>query len=200
MGTDQAESHTARKFRKISVCPAPVDVQVMLFSISSISILSSVVAMSVTSKRRPPRPCSRRPSPPLHLRTAATKQLHAQGQKTVSFSTRQAGSNGLLRARVAEGGQRRARAVAAEAARERSRSTFEVLKSTGCPKTVHDPAFRARCACPPPRGGRPGPEEGLLPAVIRREKAAIRRRPSRRIYRKLQFVMNTRYDFHSLMW
>ena len=46
MGTDQAESHTARKFRKISVCPAPVDVQVMLFSISSISILSSVVAMS----------------------------------------------------------------------------------------------------------------------------------------------------------
>ena len=75
MGTDQAESHTARKFRRISVCLAPVDVQVMLFSISCISILSSVVAMSVTSKRRPPRPFSPRPSPPLHLRTAATKQL-----------------------------------------------------------------------------------------------------------------------------
>jgi hypothetical protein len=136
------------------------------------------------------------PSPrPAHQQQRKTRRRAGRArarQRMDSCSTLQAGSNGLLRARVAEGGQRRARAAGEGVARERSRSTFEVLKSTGCPKTVHDPAFRARCACPPPRGGRPGPEEGLLPAVIRREKAAIRRRPSRRIYRKLQFVMNTR--------
>ena len=77
MGTDQAESHTARKFRKRSVCLAPIDVQVMLFSISSISILSSVVTISVTLKRhhhdlaRPvrPHPCTcEQPQPNSYLR------------------------------------------------------------------------------------------------------------------------------------
>eukprot|EP01043_Picozoa_sp_COSAG02_P095900 COSAG02_NODE_32226_length_519_cov_20.814286_1_plen_155_part_01 len=56
------------------------------------------------------------------------------------------------------------------------------------PHISQHPELAARVSCPPPRGGRPEPEEGLLPAVIRREKAAIRRRPSRGIYRKLQFV------------
>jgi len=56
----------------------------MLFSISSIGILSSVVEISVTSNRRPPRPRSAPPSPPLHLRTSKTTQLHARvGKHTV---------------------------------------------------------------------------------------------------------------------
>ena len=67
MSTDQVESHTDRKFRRWSVCLAPVDVQMVLLSASSIGISPPVVAISVTSKRRPPRPCSTRPSPPLHL-------------------------------------------------------------------------------------------------------------------------------------
>ena len=84
MGTDQAESHTTRQFRRISVCLSPVYVQMMLFSISSISILMSVVTISVTSKRRPARPRSPRPSPPLR-RTAATKQLPVRaGKQTVN--------------------------------------------------------------------------------------------------------------------
>ena len=53
----------------------------MLFSTSSLGILSSVVAISVTWKRRLARPRSPRPSPPLHLRTAATKQLPARVSK-----------------------------------------------------------------------------------------------------------------------
>ena len=83
MSTDQVESHTARKFRRWSVCLAPVDVQMMLLSASSIGILPPVVAISVTSKRRPPRPRSPPPSAPLHLRTAATTQLPAQVGKQV---------------------------------------------------------------------------------------------------------------------
>ena len=55
----------------------------MSFSISSIGILSPVVAISVTSKRRPPRPRSPPPSAPLHLRTAATTQLPARVGKQV---------------------------------------------------------------------------------------------------------------------
>ena len=97
MGTDQAESHTARKFRKISVCPAPVDVQVMLFSISSISILSSVVAMSVTSKGRPPRPCSRHPSPPLHLRAIRKHNAHSHRGTKSQLNHIAAGLNGIAR-------------------------------------------------------------------------------------------------------
>ena len=81
MSTDQVESHTARKFRRWSVCLAPADVQTMLLSALSISILSSVVAISVTLKRRAPRPRSPRPSPPLHLRTATTKQILARVSK-----------------------------------------------------------------------------------------------------------------------
>jgi hypothetical protein len=81
IGTDQAESHTARKFRRRSVCLAPVDVQVMLFSISSISILSSVVAISVTSKSRPSQlPLIPLPPPP-SLRAANTTQPAATGHK-----------------------------------------------------------------------------------------------------------------------
>ena len=52
MGTDQAESHTTRQFRRSFVCIAPVYVQAVLLSTSSIGIVSSVVAISVTSKRR----------------------------------------------------------------------------------------------------------------------------------------------------
>jgi len=42
---------------------------------------AGVVAISVTSKRRLARPRSPRPSPPLHLRTAATKQLPVRVSK-----------------------------------------------------------------------------------------------------------------------
>ena len=55
----------------------------MLLSTSSISILSPVVAISVTSKRRPARPRSPPPSAPFHLRTAATTQLPVQVGKQV---------------------------------------------------------------------------------------------------------------------
>ena len=103
----------------------------MLFSISSINILSSVLAISVTSKRRPHRPRSPRPSPPLHLRTAATKQLPAQGQKTVSFSTQQAGSNGLLRA-AGSGKAAAARSSSSGGGEGEKQIEFEALKAPAC--------------------------------------------------------------------
>ena len=49
-------------------------------------------------EKTPPRPRSPRPSPPLHLRTAATKQLPVWVGKVDCPDAQQAGLNGLLRA------------------------------------------------------------------------------------------------------
>ena len=61
--------------------PAPAEVQPVLFSTSSVGILSSVVAMLVASRRRPSRPCLLSPSPHFHLRTAKITQLPTRADK-----------------------------------------------------------------------------------------------------------------------
>ena len=122
-------------------------VQAVLLSTSSIGILSSVVAISVTSKRRW-RPRSPRPSPPLHLRTAATKQLPARVGKH-TFKTH----SSRIERRPARGGgaeQRHASSrgslVESERERERSRSGGAALKNTGSRRRAHRSASTARGA------------------------------------------------------
>ena len=79
---------------------ASAEVQQVLPSTSSISILSSVVAMSVALRRRPPRPSSSPPSPRFHLRTAATTQRAVQRDK----QTVQTHSSRIERRAVRHGG------------------------------------------------------------------------------------------------
>jgi len=76
--TSYVAAHIAPCISSVVICLTQVELQMVLISTVSTSILSSVVAILVASKRRPQRPRSPRPSPPLHLRTAATKQLAAQ--------------------------------------------------------------------------------------------------------------------------
>ena len=77
--TGQVESHIAGRFSSMRVCSVAAEVQPVLISTSLISILSSIVAISVISRRRPPRP---RPlGPPLDLRTAKTTQRAARVDK-----------------------------------------------------------------------------------------------------------------------
>ena len=59
------------------------DVQPVLFSTSSIHILSSIVTISFSLKRHPPRPRSPPRSPPLRLRTAKTTQRAVSGNKQI---------------------------------------------------------------------------------------------------------------------
>ena len=117
----------------------------MLFSTSSLGILSSVVAISVTSKRRPPRPRSAPPSPPLHLRTSKTTQLYARvGKHTVKTHSSRFERRA---ARGAGAEQRRASSsIGGERGRERSRSGGVALKSTGSRRRAHRSASPARAA------------------------------------------------------
>ena len=77
MGTGQVELHTARRFRRIYIYRVPVDHQVVLLSTSLISILSPIVAISISSRIRPPRPRALPLPPPLDLQTAKTTQRAA---------------------------------------------------------------------------------------------------------------------------
>ena len=81
MSTGQVEPHTAGRFSSIQVCYASAEVPLVLLSTSLISILSSVVAISVSSKRRPPRPRAPLLSLPLDVQTAKTTQRAAAGRK-----------------------------------------------------------------------------------------------------------------------
>jgi len=94
MSTGQVEPHIAGRFSSMQVCSASAEVPLVLLSTSLISILSSVVAISVISRRRPPRPRAPLLSPPLALRTTATTQRAANEQQIRTA----AGSNDLLRA------------------------------------------------------------------------------------------------------
>ena len=74
MSTGQVEPHIAGRFSSMKVCSASAEVPLVLLSTSLISILSSVVAISVSSKRRPPRPRAPLLSLPLDVQTAKTTQ------------------------------------------------------------------------------------------------------------------------------
>jgi hypothetical protein len=112
------------------------------------------------------------PPLPLVLRTGNNGRPRREWARSDDSAAQQAGSNGLLRA-----------AGPGKAAAARSSSScggggegekqidFAALKSTGCTQTVDQPAFRARRPCRCRGTGRPGPAEGLLPAVIRHRKA-----------------------------
>ena len=92
-------------------------------------------------------------------------------QRTDDFEAQQAGSNGLLRA-AGPGKAAVARSSSSCGGGEGEKQIdFVALKSTGCTQTAHQPAFRARRPCRCRGTGRPGPAEGLLPAVIRHRKA-----------------------------
>jgi len=69
------EPYTVRNTSRISVCRTPVEHQAVLFSTSSLGILSSVVAISVTSRRRPLAPSVSA------LRIAKTTQRAVAGEK-----------------------------------------------------------------------------------------------------------------------
>ena len=97
----------------------------------------------MSSKRRPPRTRSAPPSPPLHLRTPATKQLPAR----VSKKTVKTHSNRIER-HAARGGAAEGGAGAREARkrrrRESSRSGLGALKSTGSRRRVPRSATSVR--------------------------------------------------------
>ena len=85
--TSYVAPHIAPCISSVVICLTQVELQMVLISTVSTSILSSVVAILVASKRRPQRPRSPRPSPPLHLQTAATKQLAARKANRLSRRT-----------------------------------------------------------------------------------------------------------------
>ena len=78
----QVEPHIAGRFGGMQVCSASAEVPLVLFSTSSISILSSIVVVSMASKkRRLPRPRSRSPSSPFPTRHPQTQRaLVREGQ------------------------------------------------------------------------------------------------------------------------
>jgi hypothetical protein len=131
------EPYIARNISKASICSrTPVEVQPALLGASSISILSAIVAISVHSKRRPPRS-------PLALSVLAlscapsANTTRTRGRR----SGRQlihtaAGSNGALRAAGPGKVAAVRRGTAVEAGRESGRSGFGALKR----HPAHDPA------------------------------------------------------------
>ena len=139
------EPYIARNISKASICSrTPVEVQPALLGASSISILSAIVAISVHSKRRPPRS-------PLALSVLAlscapsANTTRTRGRR----SGRQlihtaAGSNGALRAAGPGKVAAVRRGTAVEAGRESGRSGFGALKR----HPAHDPAT-ARLPIPP---------------------------------------------------
>ena len=72
--TGQVESHIVGRFSSMQVCSASTKVLPVLLSTSLISILSSIIAISITSRRRPPRPRAPLLSPPLDLQPTKTTQ------------------------------------------------------------------------------------------------------------------------------
>ena len=144
--TGQVESHIDGRFSSMRVCSVSAEVQPVLISTSLISILSSIVAISVISRRRPPRPRSPPAGPPLDLRTAKTTQRVARVDEKTADPHSGRIERPAARAGAGEGGQRRARAVTAEAARESSRSGLGALKSTGSRRRVPRSASPARAA------------------------------------------------------
>ena len=81
MSTGQVDPYISEQVTGMQIRSTPAEFPLVLLSTSSISILSSIVAMSMASTRRPPRPRSPLASPPLHLRTAKTTQLPTRGDK-----------------------------------------------------------------------------------------------------------------------
>ena len=81
MSTGQVEPHIAGRFSSMHICYAYAEVPLVLLSTSLISILSSVVAISVSSKRRPPRPRAPLLSLPLDLQPTKTTQRAAATHK-----------------------------------------------------------------------------------------------------------------------
>ena len=81
MSAGKVEPHIAGRKADINLCTYPVEVQALLLSVFSVSVLPSDVVIPTASKRRPPRRRSTRPSPPLGLRAAAPRQRAAGGDE-----------------------------------------------------------------------------------------------------------------------
>ena len=81
MSTCQVEPHVVGRFGSMKVRSAAAEVLQVLLSTSLISILSSIIAISITSRRRPPRPRAPLLSLPLDLQTARTTQRATAGHR-----------------------------------------------------------------------------------------------------------------------
>jgi len=80
MSTGQVEPRVVGRFVSMQVCSASAEVLPVLVSTFSFSILSSIVVISIASKRSPPRPRAPLLSLPLDLQTAKTTQRAAAGR------------------------------------------------------------------------------------------------------------------------
>ena len=126
----------------------PPEHQVVLLSFSSIHMLSSVVAMSVASKRRPPRPRLLSPPSPLPARHPQTQRALVRGHEQ-SADLHSRPSRTAYCVRLGGGAAAARRGTTTEATRESSRSGFGALKSTGSRRRVPRSASPARATCRP---------------------------------------------------
>ena len=108
MSTGHVESHIVGRFGSMQVCSASAEVLPVLLSTSLISILSSIIAISITSRRRPPRPRAPLLSPPLDLQTTKTTQRATVGHRRTAdpHSSRIERRTGRGRVGIGVGGRR----------------------------------------------------------------------------------------------
>jgi hypothetical protein len=168
MSTSEAEPYIARNTSEESISRTPVELQAVLFSSSSISILPSVEVISMASRRATRRAHLLSLSSPFPARHPQTQRALVTGGQAASSPTQQSGSE----RRAARCGPGEAAAVARRQAQQRRRGSrapdraFVALKSTGSRRRV------GTHSCPPSRSvGRsypPRPHQGGAPQRHRR--------------------------------
>ena len=125
MSTSEAEPYIARNISEESISRTPVELQAVLFSSSSISILPSVEVISMASRRATRRAHLLSLSSPFPARHPQTQRALVTGGQAASSPTQQSGSE----RRAARCGPGEAVAVArrgtaAQARKQSTRSGF----------------------------------------------------------------------------
>jgi len=145
------EPYAVRNTSRISVCRTPVEHQAILFSTSSLGILSSVVAISVTSKRRPPRPRSPPRSPPLAPADTQHNTASRSGRQTDSLNAQQPDRTACCAPRGRDGGGRASSSKCWRDGRGWKCSWVAALRSAGPRQNRHRSASASRAAYRPAR-------------------------------------------------